>query len=81
MYSNCVFWAVWQKITKGGILSVEKSPNYWFVPRVKWSLDGKKWWCFIPDNRTSSPSFLQNLLPIHTFLFKGTVKRVYGPKR
>lgn len=79
MYNNCVVWALWKRLTKGGHIHVSKSPAYWYIPRVLWSPDKKNWYYFCPYKRTNTPNFLQNLFPIHTLLFKGRVIKVHDP--
>jgi hypothetical protein len=73
MYGNCVFWVLKQKFLFGGYIKIQKTPNYWYIPRTSWSPDKVKWYGFIPLKPVKTPSFLQNLIPIHTFWFKGRV--------
>jgi hypothetical protein len=75
MYGNCIYWALKQKITVGGYLKVQKTPKYWYIPRMSWSSDKVVWHGFVPLVPVRTPSFLQNLVPIHTFWFKGRVVR------
>lgn len=81
MKGNCLFWALLQKFKFGGFLFVRSTPNYWFVPRTSWSIDGETWWRFSPLNPIARPTLIQKLLPIHVLWFSGKVIRDHGAER
>lgn len=48
-YSNCLFWAYWQKLTKGGRVKTRPS-QYTRCWHWMWSPDGKTFKSFVPVN-------------------------------
>lgn len=75
MKSNCLFWAIAQKIKHGGFIKITKTPGYPFVPRTFWSLNKTIWYRFAPAQPVKNPTFFQKYFPFHVILFKGAVKR------
>lgn len=72
-YSNCLFWAVWKKITHGGKLNFRKS-NTWFGFHVTWTnKEGITWEYTIHDQSKKSWWYI----PI---LFKGIIRRARWQK-
>lgn len=79
--SNCLFWALKQKLLYGGFIKIVKTPGYSYVPRTFWSKDKKQWYRFTPLNPVKHPTTLQNLFPLHVILFKGKVIRCNLPQQ
>jgi len=46
-WSNCLIWALWQKLTKGGWIYAEKSEFGWWW-HFAWTPDRIRYWCYVP---------------------------------
>ncbi len=75
-YGNCLIWVVSQYITKGGYIKIQLYPDYFYVPRTYWSIDGNTWYRYTPCFPILHPTKIQNLFPFHVLLFEGYVKKV-----
>ena len=45
--ANCLLWAIWMQLSRGGYVCWRKSWYGWW-PHAVWSLDGKTWWEYLP---------------------------------
>ena len=46
-YANCLIWATWMQLSRGGYVCWRQSWYGWW-PHAVWSLDGKTWWEYLP---------------------------------
>lgn len=48
-YSNCLFWSLWMKLTKGGHIKMRPS-HLGFFPHFLWTPDREKYYSFTPTD-------------------------------
>ena len=68
MVSNCLIWALWQFLRKGGYIIFQQANPPWpkWVPHCLWSPDLHEFWEFGTPLDANRPSFP---------LFRGVVKQ------
>ena len=73
--SNCVVWALRQKLRHGGRIRVRRSPDYPLLPRAAWSDDGRTWYRFTHARPLRNPAGLRKWLPLHALWFRGQPRK------
>lgn len=71
-YANCLIWALWMQLSRGGWVCWRKSRYGWW-PHAIWSIDRKVWWEYLPLNFSGRLKWWQVLWIV---LFRGEPRMI-----